>query len=61
MMEVDDDFVERSNTFMNWLQSSGAKLSDNIEIADLRQQHAGRGVGTDFLIIQYMESETNLS
>lgn len=56
MMDVDDDFVERSNAFVDWLRSSGAKLSDKIEIADLRQQHAGRGVGTAFLIISHRVS-----
>ena len=49
MMDVDDDFAEKSGAFANWLQSSGATLSDKIELADLRQHNAGRGVGTAFL------------
>ncbi len=49
MMEVDDDFTSRSAAFISWLKSAGAILGDRIELADLRQHHAGRGVGTAFL------------
>jgi hypothetical protein len=48
MQAYDDDFKSRTVAFENWLQSSGATLSDNIELADLRQQNAGRGVGIAF-------------
>lgn len=49
MMDVDDDFNEKTAAFTTWLRSSGATLSDKIELVDLRSQHAGRGVGTYFL------------
>lgn len=48
IMELDDDFLSKTQTFHNWLRSSGATINDGIEIADLRQQNAGRGVGIAF-------------
>jgi len=39
-----DEFNSISNSFLGWLSSSDASLSPKIEIADLREQHAGRGV-----------------
>jgi hypothetical protein len=48
-MEVEDEFTNRSAAFMSWLRASGATLSEKIELADLRQQNAGRGVGISFL------------
>lgn len=47
-MELDDDFSNKTQTFHSWLRNSGATISDGIEIADLRQQNAGRGVGIVF-------------
>ncbi|KAF2159865.1 hypothetical protein M409DRAFT_70755 [Zasmidium cellare ATCC 36951] len=40
----DDDFRARSEAFISWLEQNGATISDKIELADLRQQGAGRGV-----------------
>ncbi|KAK4501206.1 hypothetical protein PRZ48_007013 [Zasmidium cellare] len=40
----DDDFQARSEAFITWLKENGASISDKIELADLRQQGAGRGV-----------------
>lgn len=42
----DDDFQARSEAFITWLKQNGATISNKIELADLRQQGAGRGVGT---------------
>jgi len=39
-----DEFNSISNSFLSWLSSSEASLSPKIEIVDLREQHAGRGV-----------------
>jgi SET domain-containing protein 6 len=47
-MDVDmdaDHFVSASNAFLTWLKQTGSTISDKIELADLRQQGAGRGVG----------------
>ena len=41
----DDDFQSKSAAFTSWLQQQGASLSSKIQIADLRAQNAGRGVG----------------
>lgn len=49
IMDVDDDFATRSAAFLSWLQASDATLSEKIELADLRQQNAGRGVGIAYL------------
>ncbi|KAF2272760.1 SET domain-containing protein [Westerdykella ornata] len=38
------DFDGASEQFLAWLQRSGAILSDKIELRDLRDCHAGRGV-----------------
>ncbi|KAJ9642960.1 Ribosomal lysine N-methyltransferase 4 [Coniosporium tulheliwenetii] len=41
---MEDDFDARSEAFMAWLKQSGAEISEKIQLADLRTQHAGRGV-----------------
>ncbi|EON66015.1 hypothetical protein W97_05258 [Coniosporium apollinis CBS 100218] len=41
---MEDDFDARSDAFMAWLRQSGAEISGKIQLADLRTQHAGRGV-----------------
>lgn len=41
----DDDFEARSEAFIAWVKQNGAAISDKIELTDLRQQGAGRGVG----------------
>jgi N-lysine methyltransferase SETD6 len=41
-----DEFGPNSAAFLSWLSNSGATVSSKIEIADLRERHAGRGVGT---------------
>lgn len=43
-----DEFNAISKGFLDWLSRSGANINPKIEIADLRQQNAGRGVGTPF-------------
>ncbi|KAH9842234.1 Ribosomal lysine N-methyltransferase 4 [Teratosphaeria destructans] len=42
-MEV-DDLEGRSNSFLNWLKQSATTISTKIQLADLRDQSAGRGV-----------------
>ena len=40
----DDDFQNKSDKFIQWLKDNGATISPKIELADLRQHSAGRGV-----------------
>jgi len=46
-----DDFGARSVAFLSWLSKSGTSISSKIEITDLREQNAGRGVGTPILLL----------
>ncbi|GIZ48047.1 hypothetical protein CKM354_001112200 [Cercospora kikuchii] len=39
-----DDFQNASDAFLKWLTKSGATISPNIQLADLRDRAAGRGV-----------------
>ncbi|KAK4569744.1 Ribosomal lysine N-methyltransferase 4 [Recurvomyces mirabilis] len=39
-----EDFDEVSTSFISWLHSNNTSISDKIELADLRQHGAGRGV-----------------
>ena len=39
-----DDFQNKSDKFINWLKDHGATISPKIELGDLRQHSAGRGV-----------------
>ncbi|KAK4107621.1 SET domain-containing protein [Canariomyces notabilis] len=44
-METNSDFNESSQRFVDWFQSlPGATFHNDIEIRDLRQQNAGRGI-----------------
>jgi hypothetical protein len=55
MMEVDrephgqGDFNGSSQAFVHWFEACGGFFGPKIQIADLRHQNAGRGVGTAFL------------
>lgn len=40
-----DEFRQRSSNFMKWFTAHATYLSPKIELADLRDQLAGRGVG----------------
>ncbi|KAF7192783.1 Ribosomal lysine N-methyltransferase 4 [Pseudocercospora fuligena] len=40
-----DDFQSTSDKFLTWLKSTGATISSKIQLADLRDRAAGRGVG----------------
>ena len=46
-MEIDDDdFNQKSTDFMSWLGGlEGVTISPKIQLADLRERGAGRGVG----------------
>lgn len=39
------DFEGAGQTFLAWLQQSGAEISPKIKLEDLRHAHAGRGIG----------------
>ncbi|KAF2207175.1 hypothetical protein CERZMDRAFT_102670 [Cercospora zeae-maydis SCOH1-5] len=39
-----DDFQNASDAFLQWLKNNGATISPNIQLADLRDRAAGRGV-----------------
>jgi hypothetical protein len=42
-----DDFQRQSDEFTSWLsQQPGVRINPHIQVADLRSQGAGRGVGT---------------
>ncbi|KAK5004156.1 Ribosomal lysine N-methyltransferase 4, partial [Cryomyces antarcticus] len=41
---MEDDFQNKSDSFMAWLRQQGASISPKIELADLRSRGAGRGV-----------------
>lgn len=46
MATSDDNFSQRTANFLEWFTSAeGTRLSDKIQLVDLREQHAGRGVG----------------
>jgi SET domain-containing protein 6 len=40
-----DPFNEASSVFLEWLKRSGAEVNPKIELKDLRNIQAGRGVG----------------
>jgi hypothetical protein len=42
----DGTFTAATAAFVNWLQTSGTSVSDKIDLVDMRDQGAGRGVGT---------------
>lgn len=44
-MDTDDSFKAASAQFLGWLNQNGTTVSDKIELADLRNRNAGRGVG----------------
>jgi SET domain-containing protein 6 len=46
-----DPFDEASAAFLLWLKSSGAEISNKIELKDLRNIEAGRGVGKQYLLL----------
>ena len=41
-----DTFHEKTEDFLEWLKANGTTVSDTIELVDLREQGAGRAVGT---------------
>lgn len=41
-----DGFKAISASFMRWLPSTSATVSDKVKLEDLRQRGAGRGLGT---------------
>jgi hypothetical protein len=42
---MDDDFENKSSTFMQWLVSSRAVVNPKISLVDLRNEGKHRGVG----------------
>ncbi|KAL1304478.1 hypothetical protein AAFC00_003469 [Neodothiora populina] len=41
---MDDDFSERTRSFLSWFQSRRSNISPKIQLADLRYRNSGRGV-----------------
>lgn len=50
-MAADDDFQVKSAAFLAWLQKNGCEISPAVQLADLRERGAGRGVGAFVLPI----------
>jgi len=42
----DGNYQAATVAFVNWLRTSGTSVSDKIDLVDMRNQGAGRGVGT---------------
>jgi hypothetical protein len=42
----DGTYTAATAAFVKWLQTSGTSVSDKIDLVDMRDQGAGRGVGT---------------
>ncbi|KAL1304479.1 hypothetical protein AAFC00_003469 [Neodothiora populina] len=47
---MDDDFSERTRSFLSWFQSRRSNISPKIQLADLRYRNSGRGVGKSSLL-----------
>ena len=43
---MDDDFTEKTKTFLGWFGNQRTTISPKIQLADLRLHNAGRGIGT---------------
>lgn len=41
----DGSYTDATLAFVNWLQANGTTVSEKIDLVDLRNQGAGRGVG----------------
>ena len=41
----DGSYSAATVAFVNWLRASGTTVSDKIDLIDMRNQGAGRGVG----------------
>lgn len=53
----DAGFAQLSDGFVNWLKRSpGVRLSPKIQIADLRFESAGRGVGKLMQLFSFLET-----
>jgi len=42
----DGTYSAATVAFVKWLQTNGTSVSDKIDLVDMRDQGAGRGVGT---------------
>jgi hypothetical protein len=42
----DGTYTAATVAFVNWLRTSGTTVSEKIDLVDMRNQGAGRGVGT---------------
>jgi hypothetical protein len=43
----DGTYSAATVAFVNWLRANGTTVSDKIDLVDMRNQGAGRGVGTN--------------
>lgn len=42
----DGNYTNATLAFVKWLEANGTTVSDKIDLVDMRNQDAGRGVGT---------------
>jgi len=57
----DGTYTAATVAFVKWLQTNGTSVSDKIDLIDMRDQGAGRGVGTMYRSTANNDSdETNV-
>jgi N-lysine methyltransferase SETD6 len=52
----EDNFTDGSTRFLNWLRNNGTTISSKIELADLRNHNAGRGI----IVLEDLEEDEEL-
>ena len=56
----DGSYTAATANFVKWLQTSGTSVSDKIDLVDMRNQGAGRGVGTLHRVTTNNRNKTNI-
>lgn len=51
----DGSYSAATVAFVNWLRTSGTTVSDKIDLVDMRDQGAGRGVGMKNVLHTFKE------
>jgi hypothetical protein len=54
----DGSYSAATLAFVNWLRTNGTTVSDKIDLVDMRNEGAGRGVGT-ILATQHTARQPN--
>ena len=54
----DGSYSAATVAFVNWLRTNGTTVSDKIDLVDMRDQSAGRGVGMNYTLLSH-ENEAN--